>query len=167
MVMRQPIYVLAALSLVVAGAACSNNRAEERPTPAAATDSPLAGGRDMVKVEGCLSGSADGRVVVTAAPDPLGNAVARAAVDRDRDTNSYVLLGGDNLQAHLGKRVEVTGTLMGKRQEVEQQAKRESQSAPETDKTPTVKTTETVDIEVRTLQVTGVRDLAPTCQVTP
>lgn len=167
--MRQPILGVMSLSLVLAGAACSNYSAEERATPAAAGERPLAAGGDMVKVEGCLSGGPDGRVVVTAAPDPLGSAVSRAAVDRDRDTNSYVLVGGDSLQSHIGKRVEVTGTLIGKTQEVEQQARTESQSAPAGDsgRTPTVKTSETVDLEVRQLQVSGVRDLAPTCQVTP
>ena len=167
--MRNPIYVLASLSLVVAGSACSNNRAEERPSTTAAADSRAARDADTVKVEGCLSGGTDGRLVVTAAPDPLGNAVARAGAG-DRDTHSYVLVGGDNLQTHIGKRVEVTGTLIGKLQEVEQEARRESQSAPASagsDKTATVKTTEAVDIEVRQMQVAGVRELAATCQVTP
>jgi len=167
--MRDSIYVLASLSLVVASAACSADSAEERPSTTAAADSRAAGDRDTVKVEGCLSGGPDGRLVVTAAPDPLGTAVARAG-DRERDTHSYVLVGGDNLQPHIGKRVEVTGTLIGKQQEMEQEAKRESQSPPVNgagDKTATVKTTEAVDIEVRQLQVSGVRDLSPTCQVTP
>jgi hypothetical protein len=168
--MRQPLLGVLAVSLVLGGAACSNYGAKEPATPAAAGASARSGDGDMVKVEGCLSGAPDGRVVVTAASDPLGNAVARSGVDRDRDTNSYVLVGGDSLQSHIGKRVEVTGTLIGKTQEVEQEAKRETQSAPATadrDKTPTVKTSETVDIEVRQLQVAGVRDLAPTCQINP
>jgi hypothetical protein len=169
-VMRQPILGLLSLSVILGGAACSNYSAEERATPAARGENPTSGSGDMVKVEGCLNGSPDGRVVVTAAPDPLGSTVARAGVDRDRDTNSYVLVGGESLQSHIGKRVEVTGTLIGKKQEVEQEAKQETQSAPASagsDKTPTVKTSETVDIEVRQLQVAGVRDLAPTCQITP
>ena len=167
--MRNPIYVLASLSLVMVGAACSNNRAEERPSTTATADSRATETSDTVKVEGCLSGGTDGRLVVTAAPDPLGNAVARAGAG-DRDTHSYVLVGGTNLQTHIGKRVEVTGTLIGKRQEVEQETKRESQSAPasgDSGKTPTVKTTEAVAIEVRQIQVAGVRELAATCQVTP
>jgi len=168
--MRQPILGLLSLSLILGGAACSNYSAEERATPGTPGASPLSGSGDTVKVEGCLNGSPDGRVVVTAAPDPVGNAVARAGVDRDPDTHSYGLVGGESLQSHIGKRVEVTGTLIGKTQEVEQEAKRETQSAPasaDVDKTPTVKTSETVDIEVRQLQVAGVRDLAPTCQITP
>jgi len=169
--MKDSIYVLASLSLVLAGAACSPNRAEERPSATTAAESRAAGGGDMVKVEGCMSGSPDGRLVVTAAPDPLGSAVARAGnVDSERDTHSYVLVGGDNLQQHIGKRVEVTGTLIGKEQEVEQAAKAESQSpraGGAGDKTATVKTTEAVDIEVKQLQVAGVRGLSPTCQVTP
>jgi len=151
----------------VAGAACSNNRAEERPSTAAAADSRPAEDSETVKVEGCLSGGSDGRLVVTAAPGALANTMARAGAG-DRDTHSYVLVGGDNLQMHVGKRVEVTGRWIGKTQEVEQEASRETQTAPASgeSKTPTVKTTEAVDIEVRQLQVAGVRELAATCQVT-
>jgi hypothetical protein len=169
MVLRYSTCVMASLILVTAAAACSDNRAEERPTTAAADRRPAAGGGDMVKVEGCLNGGADGRVVLTAAPDPLGRTAARVGGDRDRDTHSYVLAGGDNLQSHFGKRVEVTGELIGKTQDVEQQSRNETQSAPASSdsRTPTVKTTEEVDIEVRQLRVAGVRELAPTCEVTP
>ena len=154
----------------MAGAACSPNRAEERPSATTAAESRAAGDRDTVKVEGCLSGSPDGRLVVTAAPDPLGSAVARAGnVDSERDTHSYVLVGGDNLQAHLGKRVEVVGTLSGKTQDFEREATKKTEAAPATTggDTPTVKTKEDIDLEVRQLNVREVRDVAPTCVVNP
>ena len=87
-------------------------------------------------------------------------------MDDERDTHSYVLIGGDNLQAHLGKRVEVVGTLSGKTQDMEQKTTRETESSPTAGKdTPTVKTKEEVDLEVRQLNVREVRDVAPTCEV--
>jgi hypothetical protein len=49
-------------------------------------------------------------------------------MDNERDTHSYVLVGGDNLQAHLGKRVEVVGTLSGKSQDMEQGIDEEDRS---------------------------------------
>jgi hypothetical protein len=92
----------------------------------------------------------------------------------DRDTYSYVLVGGTNLQAHFGKRVEVSGTVVGKRQELEHEAKTTSQAAPaatapgaRSGGTPTVETKEEVDLEVRQLNVNQVREVAPTCQVNP
>lgn len=117
-----------------------------------------------------MNSSADGRFALTAAPGAAVSATARATgLDNDRDTNSYVLIGGDNLQAHLGKRVEVLGTLSGRKQEVEQQQtkKTESPSAVGASETPTVKTKEEVDLEVRQLNIREVRDLAPTCVVNP
>lgn len=165
--MRALVYVATSLSLALAGVACSPARAD-RADPTATAATPPASDRDTVKIEGCLSGGDQGRLVLTAAPDPVATTVARAGAG-DRDTHSYVLVGGDNLQSHIGKRVEVTGTLIGKPQEVEQETKRESQSpsAPgNREQTATVKTTEAVDIEIRQLQVAGVRELAATCQVT-
>lgn len=110
------------------------------------------------------------RYALTAAPDAAVSGAARAAgLDRDRDTNSYVLVGGDNLQAHLGKRVEVTGTLSGHKQDVEQTNSKKTETASSVggDDTPTVKTHEAVDLEVGQLNVREVRDVAPTCTVTP
>jgi hypothetical protein len=78
------------------------------------------------------------------------------------------LIGGDNLQAHIGKRVEVIGTLQGHKQDVEHHdtKKTESESSVGGKETPTVKTQESVDLEVRQLNVREVRDVAPTCSVT-
>ncbi|HEX8029170.1 MAG TPA: hypothetical protein VF491_11940, partial [Vicinamibacterales bacterium] len=89
------------------------------------------------------------------------------AVDDERDTHSYVLVGGDNLQAHLGKRVEVVGTVAGKAQDLEQKTTSKTEAPPTsgTTDTPTVKTKEEIDLEVRQLHVRQVRDVAPTCEV--
>jgi hypothetical protein len=147
---RTLICAAAALNLAIA-AGCSN-----------------AIGEETVTIAGCLSTGADGRFALTAAPDAAVATAARA-MDNERDTHSYVLVGGDNLQAHLGKRVEVVGTLSGKTRDMEREATKKTDAPPATSggDTPTVKTTEDIDMEVRQLTVREVRDVAPTCVVNP
>jgi hypothetical protein len=147
---RTLICAAAALNLAI-GVACSNIR-----------------GEDTVTITGCLSTADDGRFALTAAPD-AGVSTAARAMDNERDTHSYVLIGGDDLRAHLGKRVEVTGTLTGKTRDMEQETSKKTEAAPATagGDTPTVKTTEDIDVEVRQLNVRQVRDVAPTCVVNP
>ena len=159
---RTLICAAAVLNLAIA-AACSSARGDETE----AEDRSRSPG-ETVTITGCLSTGADGRFALTAAPDAAVAAAARA-MDNERDTHSYVLVGGDNLQAHLGKRVEVVGTLTGKTADMEQEATKKTQSAPAAggQETPTVKTTEDVDLEVRQLNVREVRDVAPTCVVNP
>ena len=151
----------AALNLAIA-VACSSARGDEPKG-----DDRASGSGDTVTIAGCLSGTPDGRYALTAAPDAAVATTARA-MDNERDTHTYVLIGGDNLQAHLGKRVEVIGTVAGKTQEMEQESSKKSEAAPAAagGDTPTVKTTEDIDMEVRQLTVREVRDLAPTCTVT-
>jgi len=157
---RTLIYVAAALNLAIAGAGCSSARGSEGDSKGR-----TAGSGDAVTVTGCLTSGQDGRFALTAAPGAAVSTAARA-MDDERDTHSYVLVGGDNLQAHLGKRVEVTGTLAGKTQDMEQKTTKETQATPASGKdTPVVKTKEEVDLEVRQLNVREVRDLAPTCEV--
>lgn len=161
MAKRTPNCVGAFLCVVIAGAACSSDR------PDAPGNRSTGSGDDRVTVEGCLTGGPDGRLVLTAAPDPGVTAPARVGMG-ERDTHSYVLVGGSNLQQHIGKRLEVSGTLVGRRQELEREAKTESQGTPtgtSGGRTPTVETREEVDLEVRQLTVADVRELAPTCQV--
>jgi hypothetical protein len=121
-------------------------------------------------VAGCLSGGPEGRFVLTAAPDPGVTAAARAGMG-ERDTFSYVLVGGSNLEQHLGKRVEVSGTVAGRRQEIEAEARTEGTARPsgstDAPDQPKVETTTEVDVEVRQLNVSAVRELGPTCTLNP
>jgi hypothetical protein len=160
---RTLIYVAAAVNIAIGGAACSSTRGEE-----AKNSGRDSGSGDSVTVEGCLTSAPDGRFALTAAPDAAVNTTARA-MDNERDTHSYVLIGGDNLPAHLGKRVEVTGTLTGKTRDMEQEATSKSSAPPAAPggDTPTVKTTEDIDMTVRQLNVQAIRELAPKCVVNP
>jgi hypothetical protein len=161
-VKRRTLIWVAALNFAVAGAGCSSTRGDERD----ANNANSSG--DTVTIAGCLSAGQDGRFALTAAPGAAVATTARA-MDDERDTHSYVLVGGDNLQAHVGKRVEVIGTVSGRTQEMERKDTKKTETAPATSggDTPTVKTQEGVDLEVRQLNVRQVRDLAPTCAVNP
>jgi hypothetical protein len=162
-VKRRTLIWVAALNFAVAGAGCSSTRGDER-----GADNNANGSGDTVTIAGCLSASQDGRFALTAAPGAAVATTARA-MDDERDTHSYVLIGGDNLQAHVGKRVEVIGTLSGRTQDMEQESTKKTESAPAATggDTPTVKTQEEIDLQVRQLNVRQVRDLAPTCAVNP
>lgn len=153
---------VAALNLAFA-AACSTASGDAKGDALAKN-----GSGDGVTIAGCLSSSADGRFALTAAPDAAVATAARAMMD-ERTTHSYVLIGGNNLQPLVGKRVEVTGTLVGKTQEVDHDAtsKTQAPAAASGGDTPTVKTTEEVEVEVRQLNVATVREVAPTCVVNP
>ena len=159
---RRTLIWVAALNFAVAGVGCSSARGDEREADKNANSSG-----DTVTIAGCLSAGQDGRFALTAAPDAAVSTTARA-MDDERDTHTYMLVGGDNLQAHLGKRVEVVGTLSGKTQDMEQESSKKTEAAPATSggDTPTVKTTEDIDVQVRQLNVREVRDVAPTCVVT-
>lgn len=108
--------------------------------------------------------------MLTAAPDAAVATAARIGMGGDRETHSYVLIGGDNLQAHIGKRVEVAGTLVGDTEDLELKTKEKSESTPSSsnpDKTPTVTTKAEVDVEIRQLTVANVRELSSVCKVNP
>jgi hypothetical protein len=165
---RTPTLVAMSLSVALAATACSSDR--DRNAASGNDRSRPAPGGDHVTVAGCLSGGPDGRLVLTAAPDPGVATPARVGMG-ERDTHSYVLVGGNDLQRHIGRRVEVTGTLVGRQQELERESKSQSESPAATGTsgrdTPTVKTKEEVDLEVRQLNVSTVREVAPSCQLNP
>ena len=149
-------------NLAMFGAACSSASGNDERA-----DARSGGSGDEVTIAGCLSGT-DGRFALTAAPD-AGVAIAgRAVAGDERETHSYVLVGGTNLQQHLGKRVEVIGTLEGGSKQVEHEAEKKQVEPDATgsgDK-PTVKTQEDVEVQVRQLHVREVRPVAGNCSLT-
>lgn len=156
------INLVLGLNLAIAGAACSSARGSEERG-----DARPSGSGDEVTIAGCLSG-ADGRFALTAAPDASAAVAGRAVAGDERETHSYVLIGGNNLQEHLGKRVEVTGTIVGKGKDIEHDAEKKTEQPDATgsgDK-PTVTTQEDVEVEVRQLNVRDVRAVAGNCQLT-
>ena len=156
------IYAAAPLIFTLA-AGCSAISGEKKDSNGAT------GSGDATTVTGCLSTDANGRYALTAAPDATGAMASRMVDDNDRDTKSYVLMGGENLQAHLGKKVEITGTVSGKTLDMEHKAGNETAQPPATGgdhNQPTVKTQEEIDLEARQLTVQTIRDVAGSCTVT-
>lgn len=155
------IVLAAALNVAIAGAACSSARGNEGGDEASAS-----GSGDAVTISGCLTGQ-DGQFVLTAAPDAAGAVAARAVAD-ERETHSYVLVGGTNLQDQIGKRVEVVGTIEGRERGIDHDASKTTTAAPAAGgDTPTVSTKEEVEIEVKRMNVREVRPVTGTCQLTP
>ena len=156
------INLVLGLNLAIAGAACSSARGSEDRG-----DARPSGSGDDVTIAGCLSG-ADGRFALTAVPDATGAIAGRAVVGNERETHSYVLIGGTNLQENIGKRVEVTGTIVGGEKEIEHEAEKKTEQTAATGSSdkPTVKTEEDVEVEVRQLNVKTVRAVSGNCQLT-
>ena len=150
-------------TLATLTAACSAARGNED-----GRDATASGSGDTVTVAGCLSGTQDGRFALTAAPDGVSAAAGRAVGGDERETHSYILIGGTNLQQHVGKRVEVVGTVSGRERQVEHDAKKEAEvpNATGGDDKPTVKTTEEVEVQVRQLNVREVRPVTGECTLT-
>jgi hypothetical protein len=150
-------------TLAILAAACSSARGSEERGEGAD-----GGSGDTVTIAGCLSGTQDGRFALTAAPDATGALSGRAVAGDERETHSYILTGGDNLQQHIGKRVEVTGTVSGDERQVEHDAQKKTDvpNATGGSEQPAVKTTEEVEVAVRTLQVRDVRPVAGDCTLT-
>lgn len=161
---RRLIYAGAPVIFALA-VGCSAMSGEKRDDASRAS-----GSGDEVTIAGCLSSDSTGRFALTAAPDAAASIAARTIDDTDRDTKSYLLVGGENLQAHLGKRVEVTGTVSGKTIDIEHNDTKKTEQPPAAggdNNRPVVKTKEEVDVEARQLNVRQVRDVAATCTVTP
>ena len=159
---RQLIFFAAALNLAIAGAACSSARGNEE-----AGEGPASGSGETMTVAGCLTSSPDGRFALTASPDATVAAAERAVSD-ERTTHVYTLVGGNDLQSHVGKRVEVTGTLSGGSRQVDHDDKTRAEvpNATGGDDKPTVKTTEEVEVQVRQMNVREVRPVAGNCTLT-
>lgn len=104
------------------------------------------------RVQGCLrAGEAAGTFVLT----------ARAA-DTGMTAATYQLLGADSLREHVGKRVEVTGTIVSGQIATAQGATLPAEDrAKGTAGTPTVQATTKIDL--KRLQVTSVTPVADDC----
>jgi hypothetical protein len=162
---KRTLFFVAAPSIFALAVGCSAISGEKKDDATAKT-----GSGDDVTVAGCLSSDASGQFALTAAPDATGSIAARVVDDNDRDTKSYILIGGQDLQSHLGKKVEVVGKVSGKTIDMEHKAGSGETQQPAASggdhNQPSVKTTEEVDLKARQLTVSTIRDVAPTCAVT-
>ena len=156
------IILMLGANLALFGAACSSASGNEERA-----DANASGSGDEVSITGCLSGT-DGRFALTATPDATGAIAGRAVAGDERETHSYILTGTADLQPHIGKRVEVTGTVEGGKKEIEHDAKKKQVEPNATggDEKPTVRTQEEVEVQVRQLNVRNVRAVGGDCSLT-
>jgi hypothetical protein len=161
------ITLLLGANLAMFGAACSSASGNEEDGVMRPSGSGDARSGDEVTIAGCLSGT-EGRFALTATPDATGAIAGRAVGGDERETHSYILVGNANMQQHVGKRVEVIGTVEGGSKQLEHEAEKKNVEPDATgsgDK-PTVKTAEDVEVQVRQLNVREVRAVAGDCSLT-
>ncbi|MGE0040632.1 MAG: hypothetical protein AB7H88_11885 [Vicinamibacterales bacterium] len=157
--------LLAAVALApVAFAGCA---AEPNDPSAVVDQSPAAEvGGHALTVTGCLrGGEITGTYVVTADAEPLTSLASRAATG-ELPTYTYVLESQEDLAPYVGHQVEVTGTL-GDQANLEHDSSETTKLAEGTSQgepvTPTIDTTQEVDLELHELDVRQVRTLADSC----
>ena len=159
---------LVILTMAVGSAACSREGKEAAQHPAATADA--AGSGDEITVTGCLTGAPDRTAfVVTPQADALTTSTLRSG-QGEVPTYTYELVGkpgtGD-LQAYVGRQVEVKGRLDSTKDSAHVETK-DKVEVPQTsgrdDKvTPAIETKEEVDIKARRLHVTSVTPTGSPC----
>ena len=145
--------VLAALTMSISTAVS----AQDAGKPASKDD------RKPITVVGCLqTGAQPDQFVLTATPDPLAKGVA-VATSGTVPNITYQLSGGSNLAAHVGHRVEISGTTTGQAQKAvatDSNVKRdEVPGQPD----PKVETKEKAAIELRDLQIESLKMVSTSC----
>jgi hypothetical protein len=168
---------LLAGAVLTGGCGGGNDRAAEMRAPttddlsrAGARDEAQRTGGDELTVRGCLTGT-EGRFALTVTPETMGSVASRTAAGDERDTHTYALVGGTNLQAHLGRQVEVTGTVAGRGREVEVDQTESSRQPTGTtgtgeQVTPKVESKTEIEVQARQLTVRSVRSLDQPCATT-
>src|SRR5262245_18845975 len=113
------VLIVSIVSVCLAGAACSRNRDSEKARPSLTDVAGVTADQGHVEVTGCLSNDeTNNRFVLTAHSNQL-SALANRAAAGEAETFHYVLIGGSDLQAMLGKEVKVAGDIVGKGKDVD------------------------------------------------
>ena len=122
---------------------------------------------DELTVTGCLTASARGdRFVLTPVKkDPLAAEMTTRTSDVT-PTYTYELRGGQNLAAHIGQQVSVTGLLdrsFEKDADIDREQKTQTAPARPGQPKATVETEERAELELRRLQVKTVKSIGKPC----
>jgi hypothetical protein len=153
------ILAIALLSMAMAAAGCTPDNGDHQVPPRAER------GDDPISVQGCLTaGPEQQKFVLTAASTPMTTTTARVA-GQTQPTFTYELVGGQNLDQHAGQQVTVRGRLDDEKDDAEFEQQREAvvdKTTPRGD-TPTVTSTEQVEVEVRRIFVEAVEGTGQPC----
>jgi hypothetical protein len=152
--MRYSVFIAAVVLSISATAA-----AQQQPSTASARDE-----KKSITVTGCLrAGAQPNQFVLAATSDPLAKGVAVATSGAVPNVH-YLLSGGSNLGAHLGHRVEVTGTSAGKSQKAETSDSSVTRTRVPNAPDPKVETKERAEVEIRDLQVESLKMVSTNCE---
>ena len=133
--------------------------AQQQPSADAARDD-----KKSITVTGCLqAGAQPNQFVLAATSDPLAKGVSVATSGNVRNVH-YALSGGSNLGAHLGHRVEVTGTSSGKSQKSTTSQSSTTRTSVPNAPDPKVETKEKAAVEIRDLQIESLKMVSPSCE---
>jgi hypothetical protein len=154
--MRRTIAAVAA-AMVLSGSALAQTSAKK--------DANEPKGREIT-VTGCLTrGSRPNTFHLSNMPDALGSQLA-VGTKGEVPSVTYELVGGSDLTAHLGHKMEVTGKLDPKfRVDAEHESRTSVTTNPSDKKAPTAKveTTEDVEITMRRLYVKTAKMVGSAC----
>jgi hypothetical protein len=141
-----------AVACMLAACLACGRGGEEVPPLETQTMTPPQAMATPERVQGCLrAGEASGTFVLTS-----------SAVDTQMAAATYQLVGApEEIREHVGRRVEVTGTLVEQQTARSDGATLPAEEATGTAGTPTVQST--TEVEVKRLQVTGVTPVDGDC----
>lgn len=116
-----------------------------------------------ITVVGCLqTGAQPNQFVLANTADPLSKGVA-VAMSGAVPNVTYQLSGGTNLAAHLGHRVEITGTTSGKAQKTVTSGSSVRETEVPNKPDPKVETKEKATIELRDLNIQSLKMVSTNC----
>ena len=151
----RPVLFASVLALGLASAGC--NRGEKATVVAESQVQTAQPANQPLTVSGCLkAGEADGTFVLTAA----------RSTGSTGETANYHLVGpqANNLQEHVGRQVEVSGTMQAQQETASTAPARQAdERATGTSGTPVVQTKTEVDI--RRLAVTSLKPIGEKCEM--
>lgn len=161
--------MIALAGAVALGSACSDtaDRREARQEAALAVGDKISG--EDITVRGCLTSASDrGAFAVTAARDVLVSGALYAG-DGEVPTYTYELVGNAaDLSQHVGRQVEVSGTLDDARDDEvvvdqEEETTLEPRQSGDEKVTPAIETEIEAEINVRRLHVSTVTPTGQPC----
>jgi hypothetical protein len=160
------------LTVMIGSAACQRHEANDAAVTKDAAVADRSADGDEITVTGCLTSAPDrSAYAVTASRDALTSGTLQAGTG-EVPTYTYALVGGTDLQAHVGRQVEVRGRVDDDGSDEVDVDTKDKVELPQArvggdTVTPAIETKEEVELEVRRLHVTSVTPTGRSCQPTP
>jgi len=171
---RVLIYPVLCVSLAAGAAGCSRDADRSPDASNTAANRERASGGDasadkLVEVTGCLTSNAESnQFVLTANANALTSMTSRAAAG-EAETFHYQLVGGTDLQSHVGREVIIKGSVQGDGRDVDIEADHKVETPGskrrDEDATPAVESAEQIEMQVERLHVASVTPTGSACQI--